>query len=204
MLSIMSALLFPMPGMFSPINLLGGGGQPEQQGPQKKSDPLGMLYFLCSVHSRCITVFTRTGFGIEGLGIPAVCSLVLLLICLPGDPGMIFWLGAWFVAVIVQRIITFRMIRKGAVIHSRFAGHSLLLKIPFLRKEKYIMAIEAILCLFLGVLVMAISQFMGAFLALGFVSIMVQMAIDDSLRQRRIQQMQDARLEAQWYRDGMN
>src|ERR1019366_6033226 len=68
-------------------------GQPGQpQANEKKGDPLGALYWLCVIHSNCIIVFLRRGFGREALGMRGLLALVLLLLCLGGEPLMILWI----------------------------------------------------------------------------------------------------------------
>ena len=89
----------------------GQAGQP--QANEKKDDPLAVIYRLCVIHSNCIIVFLRTGFGREALGMRGLLSLILLLLCLGSEPRMIWWVAAFLVAIIVQKIITFRAIRRG-------------------------------------------------------------------------------------------
>ena len=184
--------------MFAPTAMSG-----DQQAQQKKGDPLGVLYFLCTVHATCITVFLRTGFGSEALGIPGICALLLLLFCMGTEPLMCYWLALWLIALVVQRITTWRLIRRGAMLHSRYAGRSLLTKIPFFRNERHIAILEGLLCFGLGALLLAVSQFMGVFLMAGFLSLVIRMGIEESLTNRRLQRMRDAQIEGRWYGDQM-
>lgn len=179
-------------------------GQPGQpQANEKKGDPLGALYWLCVIHSNCIIVFLRRGFGREALGMRGLLALVLLLLCLGGEPLMILWIAAFLVAVIVQRIITLRAIRKGAVIHSLYAGTPLLTIIPFFRKERDAMILEMILCFALGALLMALSHVMGLFMMLGFITLAIRTGIEDSVCQRRLDRMRDGQIEGRFYGDRM-
>ena len=179
-------------------------GQPDQpQAPEKKGDPLWAFYLLCVIHSNCIIVFLRTGFGREALGIRGLLALALLLLCLGGEPLMIWWIAAFLVAVIVQRIITHRATRNGMAIHSQYAGTPLLTKVPFFGKERDAMILEMILCFFLGALFLAVSQFIAVFLMLGFVSLMIRTGIEESVYNRRLDRMRDAQIEGRWYGDRM-
>jgi hypothetical protein len=116
---------------------------------------------------------------------------------------MILWIAAFLVAVIVQRIITLRAIRKGAVIHSLYAGTPLLTIIPFFRKERDAMILEMILCFALGALLMALSHVMGLFMMLGFITLAIRTGIEDSVCQRRLDRMRDGQIEGRFYGDRM-
>jgi hypothetical protein len=179
------------------------GMPPEQVGPQRKSDPVGMLYFLCNVHATCITVFTRTGFGVEGIGVAGAFSLLLLVVFAAASPVMAVWLAAFVIAVIVQRVITYRRISMGAVIQSRFAGRSLLLNISFFRKGRYVMPVELLLCFVIGMLLLLISEIAGMFMAFGVVSLLTRHGIEQALIKRRIQRMRDLDLEGGYYGERM-
>ena len=181
--------------------LAGQPGQP--QANEKRGDPLGMLYWLCVVHSNCIIVFLRTGFGREALGMRGLLAFILLLVCLGAEPLMILWIAAFLVAVIVQRIITWRAISKGAIIHTLNAGKPLLTKVPFFGKERDAMILEMILCFAVGALLMAVSPFIGLFMWLGFVTLAIRTGIEETVYNRRLDRMRDAQIEGRWYGDRM-
>jgi hypothetical protein len=63
--------------------------------PQQKDDSLGLIYFIAQVHSICMTVFFRRGFGIEAFGLPAVCALVLMLLLAGESRAMSGFLVLW-------------------------------------------------------------------------------------------------------------
>jgi hypothetical protein len=171
----------------------------QQQPNEKKGDSLSAMYALCVIHSNCILVFLRTGFGKEALGMAGLLSLVLLFLCLGGDPRMIWWIAAYLVAIIVQRVITFRATRKGAVIHSMYSGTPWLAKTPLARSEHGAMFVEALLCFVLGALFQSISPFIGKFMMLGFVTLMLRRWIEETVYKRRLMRMQDAQIEGAWY-----
>ena len=176
-------------------------GQP--QADEKRGDPLFLIYWLCVIHSNCIIVFLRTGFGREALGMRGFLALVLLLLCLGGEPLMVLWIAAFLVAVIVQRIITFRAIRRGAVLHTLYAGTPLFMKLPLVRTDRAAMVLEILLCIVLGALFLAVSEFMGMFTLLGAVSLTIRTGIEDSVYTRRLDRMRDAKIEGRWYSDRM-
>jgi len=180
---------------------MGESGQ-SGQGNQKKSDPLGALYFLCNIHATCFTVWIRSGYGSEALGFAGIIALVVMAFCMALEPLMLFWIIAWILAVIVQRIITFR---SKNVVHSRYNAYPwLAMKVPFLKNEKTARQFtEPAMCLLVGVLLLPLSQFMGVFLGLGFITLMVRNAVEQQIHDRRITRMRDARIEGQWYGDQM-
>jgi hypothetical protein len=180
--------------MFAMAN--GQAGQPQTN--EKRGDPLGLLYLLCVIHSTCITVFLRTRVGREALGFRGLLALGLLLVCCAGDPLMIWWVVAFLAAVLVQRIITRRATSKGAVIHTLYGGTPLMMKLPFVKKEQSAVVMEMFLCLLAGALLLPVSQFIGAFLMLGFVTLAARFGIEDFVYQRRLDRMNNARIEGSW------
>ena len=130
--------------------ICGDSGQPGQQSPQKKTDPIWCIHLICGVLASSVTPLIRTGFGMEGLGLPGFLSGVLLFVLAGADPLMAYWLIAWAVAVVVQRVVTFRNVKRGLIVHTRFGGRSLLLKIPLLRNVRFIEGFEVLLCLLLA------------------------------------------------------
>lgn len=162
-----------------------------------------MLYFLVNVHATLITPFLRSGFGNNALGFPGLFALVLLLLCMGKEPKMLLWLFAWLVAVIVQRLETFRLLRKGVAIHSYYSGYpSVAMRCPFVRKEKTaFLLIEPMTCAVLGALLCQYSEFMGAFLMAGFLSLPIRAAIEHEVYRKRVERMRDAEIEQRWLAD---
>lgn len=169
--------------------------QPQQSEQAKSGDPIGVLYFIANTHATCITPFLRTGFGSEALGFPGLFALGILLFCMGAEPLMVAWLLAWLLAVVVQRIITLREIRRGAVIHSRYAGRPILMNLPFVKKERTAMVLEMFVCFTLGAFMLALSHFMGLFLMAGFLSLAIRHGIEDEVYRKRVQRMRDADIE---------
>jgi hypothetical protein len=185
--------------MFAMAN--GQSGQP--QTAEKKSDPLSLLYWLCVIHSTCITVFLRTGFGREALGFRGLFALILLLVCCGAERMMVFWLAAFLAAIVVQRIITLRKIAKGVVLHTLYAGTPLMMKLPFVKKEVSAVILEMLLSFFVGVFLLPVSEFIGGFMMLGLITMAGRFAIEDFVYQRRLDRMNDARIEGRWLSDRM-
>jgi hypothetical protein len=183
--------------------IFGEPQQPGQKQPQQKSDPVWWIHFLCKALASCVTPFIRTGLGLEGIGAAGVLSAVILFILSGANPLMTYWLIAWFVAVIIQRIITFRNMKRGVVVHSRYGGYSLLLRIPFLRKVRHIEWVEFLLCVSVAGVMFIFSDVMAAFMVVCAITIVARYGIEYAIRDRRIQKLNDARIEARWLREGM-
>lgn len=174
-------------------------GSPEPQGPEKRSDPLGILYGLCNIHCTTFTVYLHYGFGSEALGFPGLFALILLILCMAGDPRMMLWLVAFLIALVIQRLITFSMLRRGWELHSHDGGWPLIGKLLFfVTKRTSLIVVEILMCFVLGAVLMSVSEFIGKFVMLGGVSLFVRTAIEESVTRRRIQRMRDAELEQRW------
>jgi hypothetical protein len=179
-------------------SLCGMFGNSDQPEPQRKRDPLGLLYFLCNVHCTTFTVFLHYGFGSEALGFPGLFALILIFFSMAGDPLMAYWLMAFFVAMVIQRIITVTFLGRGYELHSMDSGRPLLTKLLPFMTVNHALVFEGI-CLFIaGAVVADQSPFIGKFLMLGFVSLFIRTAIEESIYKRRLQRMKDAELEQRW------
>lgn len=179
--------------------LCGMVGNPDPQGPERKSDPLGVLYFLCNVHCTTFTVFLHYGFGSEALGFPGLGALVLIFICMAADPLMMLWLMAFLVALVIQRIITCRLLARGVELHSLDGGLPLLMKLlPFIKKRNTALVMEVLLCFGGGVALLSVSDFIGKFVIVGGISLWLREAIRNSICNRRVQRMRDQEMEARW------
>ena len=182
--------------------LCGMVGNPDPQGPEQKCDRLGMLYGLCNVHCTTFTVFLHYGFGSEALGFPGMFALILIFFSMAGDPLMLYWLAAFLVALVIQRIITFTLSRRGYELHSMDSGRPLLMKLlPFTITTTHAIVLEAFLCFIVGALMLSVSPFIGKFLIVGCFSLIIRRTIEESVFNRRLQRMRDQEMEARWAAD---
>ena len=76
------------------------------------------------------------------------------------DPAMIYFFYAWLLAVIAERLETSRLVRKGWVEHSRYAGYPwLAMKLPFIKKPVTAKnCVEPVICLLVGALLCPLSE----------------------------------------------
>jgi hypothetical protein len=177
----------------------------QQEGKQPtKGDMLGLLLLLANAHATCVTIFTRSRFGVEALGVRGLAAFVLMVVY--GGlraPGMFLYLGVWLLALMIQRISTFRLVRQGWRAHSRYAGYpALAMKLPGVSERTAVMLIEPLLCVLVGALIYCtVSEGVGVFVMLSFVSLLFRLALDQEITRKRVQKMRDAELEQRYLAD---
>jgi hypothetical protein len=179
-------------------------GQQNQQSQRLQSeDMFGAIYFFCNIHASAIANVIRRDFGREALGWNSFLAMFVILFLYAGtaDKAMLALLGVWFVCQVMQRIRTYRLLRGGAIIHSRYAGYPYLaMKVPFVRSLATATGIiEPMMCLIAGTLLCTVSVNLGGFIMLGFVSFMVRNGIEKEIQRKRIERMRDAEIEQRWF-----
>lgn len=189
--------------------------QNEQQ--QQPSDKLSLqamvtiIYLVCMCHSKCITVLTRSRFGINGIGATGALALagLILLYGFTGDVLVLLYALLWFVMLIWHRFVTLIRWARGERWHSRYNGYPwLALRVPFVKVEHTAkMLIEPLGCVVLGSLLMGVSPPLGYLLLSGCVSLVVVHGVDRIVEVEKVQAMHDAEIEmrwrAHWFRNGM-
>jgi hypothetical protein len=177
--------------------------QQESQGPSRGA-VLGLVLLVANAHATCVTVFTRSHFGVEALGVPGVAALVLMLAygCLRA-PEMFVYLGCWLVALIIQRIGTFRLVRRGWRAHSRYAGYpALAMRLPWVTERVAVTLIEPLLCVLAGAVIFCtVSEAVGEFVMLSFASLLFRQGIEQEITRKRVQKMRDAEIEQRYIAD---
>ncbi|QDU45192.1 hypothetical protein Mal52_36830 [Symmachiella dynata] len=159
---------------------------------------VNLLYILAAGHATCLTVFMRHSFGTHALGRNGVVALLLILFYLCGteDPTMLLFLWAWLAALIYQRFKTYRVWRSGAVWHSKYDGYpALAMKLPFVRTEGSAKSLEPVFCILAGAALCPWSEAVGAYVFLGFASLLVVRAFETQSTVNRVRAMQDAAIE---------
>ena len=174
---------------------------PHERGDRPSGrDGVNVLYLLANCYATCFTVFLRTNFGAEALGVHGVGAVLLILLAAGGsgtpDPFLAF-LAAWFCALVVQRARTVQNARTGHVEHSRYAGFpAVTLKLlPFVKSEMRAKAIEPVLCMVVGCVLGAVWPALGGFIFFGAFALTIVRAIDMRVNQVRVQKMRDAEIE---------
>lgn len=162
-----------------------------------------VLYLLAHAHALSFTVFLRTNFGSEGVGICGLVTIVMILgwgayaNCFP----MFLFFLLWLLALIVQRIRTFSNWRSGKVIvHSRYNGDPWLSRLLFRRmSELNARGVDAFLCLIVGGVISRFNEPFGFYVMAGFASIMLTESVMAESTRRRLRQMRDAEIEQHYF-----
>jgi len=185
---------------------------PQQHDSFNIRSSLNVLYLLLSGHATCLTVFLRRGFGVEALGINGVMAftMILLYAAATQDAFVAIFFWAWLVALIAQRIETYRLVRRGRIEHSRYDGWpSVAMLLPFVKTEFAAKnVIEPAICLFGGALLCPVSEALGGFVLLGFFSLALKRGLENQVNRMRVQRLRDAEIEqrqlAEWFRGQRN
>jgi hypothetical protein len=175
--------------------------QPNERFTNK--DSFNVLCLVMASHATSITVFTHTGFGTNALGKRGLAALVLLVMvaAFAGSSFMGWYILAFLVASLVQRIATAKMSRAGQRPHSLSDGRPFLIRL--VRNERTARTLEAFLCAVAGV---GIAVMGGAwqmpqlavpavYVGLGCISLAFDDGMSEAAMQQRVEAMRDARLE---------
>src|SRR4051794_17239553 len=87
-------------------------------------DGLGWLKRLVDGGALAFVPFTRTRFGVEGIGVAGGvgCLMILVWTGMTGSQPMLVYGALWLLAVMRQRLKTVGLVRRGWVEHSRYTG----------------------------------------------------------------------------------
>jgi hypothetical protein len=174
--------------------------QQEMQKPSK-GDILGVLLLIANAHATCFTVFFRSNFGVEALGFPGLTAFLMMVVYgTLRAPEMFIYLGAWFIALLAQRMRTLRMVRQGCRVHSRYTGYpALAMKLPGVTERTAVVLVEPLLCLLVGAfLYCTVSQALGGFVMFGVASLLFRYGIEQQITRKRVQTMRDAEIEQRY------
>ena len=180
--------------------------QSQPNGQAANPDILGLVYLAANVLATTVAVFIRRGFGKEALAFNSLIALILLYVLSASEGrGFLVFAGLFLVAQIWRRIETLRLLRRGAILHSRYPGFPYwAMKVPFVKSERVAKElVEPVFCFTIGLLLCPVSVGVGGYLVLCGIGFIVRHGIDDALSRKRIERMQDATIEHQWYSDQM-
>ena len=173
-----------------------------------KDDMQGAANFMAIMlngHAVTITPFIRTDFGKEGIGFRGLVGFALIFLWggFMHCPAMIHYFWAWLAAVLIQRIKQFQNWRKGVALHSFYNGYPwLAFKLfPRIKTEDNAKAAEGFMCLAVGGIIAQFNPMLGAYVMLGFVSIIGSQALIVEAYKRRLQSLADAEMEQRYVAD---
>lgn len=170
-----------------------------------------IVYVVCMCHSKCITIFIRSRFGLNGIGGTGAFALagLFLLYGFTGDALVLLYAMLWIVMAAWHRFVMLIRWARGERWHSRYNGYPwMALWVPGVKREHMAkMLIEPMGCIIFGSLVMAVSEPLGYLFLSGFVSLVVVHGIDWIVEREKLQAMHDAEIEMRWrthwFRNGM-
>jgi len=181
----------------------------QQPNPNKFQEDLrasnNILLLLANAHATTITMFTRHSFGTNVPGLTGVVSLLILLLTTAAqeDVVMLWFTGAWIVALIFQRIRTAHLVSLGWREHSYYSGWPWFAMLFGIKDEHAAKGCEACLCFFIGLLLMPFSPALGGFVMFGFVSLLFVLLTRMAGNRRQVTAMRDLQFEQRAMADRM-
>ncbi len=184
--------------------------QNQQNGKQLSDNRVAFnaLWMVANGGSMCLLPFLRHRMGSNAIGWNGVFALIFMWVY--GDaaqcPEIIGFFCVWIFFVLVRRIESVKLARNGVVIHSRYAGDPLIMRLlPFI-KRKDATAAEIALCLLIGGLTYTASPSLGGFILTAAICLLIVGAIEEQAFKNRVTAMRDAAIEqramAEAYRNG--
>lgn len=166
-----------------------------------------LLCIVCDIHSRMVTPFMRASTGSGARGLFTFLAGVFIFYLAHGlhEEKLLWYWVAWLVAVFVQWMDS-AAANKKQPIHSQYAGIPKLamLLCPFVKSEETAkFAIEPFLCLGVGYGLLQWSEIVGKLVMSAAFSLMFLANYDRTIRQRREQELIDARLEGEFLSNGV-
>jgi hypothetical protein len=172
----------------------------EESGPRTS---LNVLYFFASGWAWCLLPFLRCNLGTNAIGVRGIVAFIVMwaYAALAPCPELVPFFGVWLVVVIIQRLRTAQLVRRGVVMHSRYAGDPLVMKfLPFIGVGTAKL-LEVMICFAAGLVLGAYWPPLGGFVLIGAVAMVIMFSIDDQIIRNRQQAMRDAELEQRFYAD---
>jgi hypothetical protein len=97
---------------------------------QQQNDPIGwkrnfnIICWFCLIHQRALTLALRSRWGKDALGVPCALALVVMFFWATFTQDVVIWvwMAIWFVSLLVRRVESIRLTRRGERIHSQYDG----------------------------------------------------------------------------------
>ena len=175
--------------------------QPEPSGfDHDFRNSVNWLYLLANAHATCITMFIRHSFGTNVPGFSGLFAILMMLLVMgeSGDITMLWFLYAWLIALVCQRLRTGYLYARGHREHSEYSGWPFVaMRIPFTKSESQAKNQEPSLCLLLGLLLCPLSPTVGLFVMAGIVSLTIVRCMNQFAISRQVTAMRDMQIEQQ-------
>lgn len=172
----------------------------QQQGPGDhitlQSTVNGMA-FAAVIYSTCFTPFLRRGFGSEALGFQGLFAFIVMLFVAGTNRIGLGYFLLWLVFLAYRRWETTVRRWRGHIVHSQYAGDSLLAvgcSSQFAKRW-----LEPPLVLTCGAVLSRWSPNVGMFVMWGTGALVIVQLVEYVITQLRIQHMHDGAIEAEYY-----
>jgi hypothetical protein len=157
------------------------------------------LYLLANSHAACFLVFFRCRCGTHAFGLNGLFAMVMILLvgASAQAPEMFGFFLVWLAFLVIRRAESLSMPRRGLIEHSHYSGWPwLAIRFPFVRKVTTAVGlIEPLFCFLAGAFLLPLSQPLGGFVLLGFVSLTIKAGTERELHRARLRAMRDAYIE---------
>ena len=174
-------------------------GQQQQGGGLGVGGVVNLLYVLVSGHATCVTPFVRRNFGSEALGrngAVAMFIIVFYMAVYPRHGALLDFGGLWLLMLILQRLKTGWLMRKGVALHSQEVGHPWLgFIIPAVKQYETACIIEFFVLLGFGIWLSNYDAALSRLVVVSSVCLVVKSAIEQDIVRKRLRGMRDAEIE---------
>ncbi len=177
-----------------------------EQQPTSPQNPMrqsaSVLLWLAHAHAWCFWPFLHNRLGIRAPGSFGIGALALMMVAvgLSRDPALLIFGGLWLFALACRRAEAQKLFAQGIYEHSHYNGWPVVAtKFPGIKTERQAKNCEAMICLVVGLSLVAFSECLGGFIAFGFISILLTRGIEDQLTRQRDIAWQDAEIEMAQY-----
>ncbi len=169
-----------------------------------------LVFWLCLMHQRALTIPMRRKYGVQALAWPCVWALVMMLLWMgfSGDRMMGVWILFWLGCFILRRIEALRLKCTNAPVHSGYDGWPFdAIRFLFSWRNENVakLIIEPILVgLLAGIVYWIYGNFdwpmygMPYFLLTGLFTLPAVEVIKQTIWRKKTQDMLDARLEQEY------
>jgi hypothetical protein len=175
------------------------------QGSQQEPDALGLLYLAADSLATTVAVLIRRGFGKEALSWNSLFAFIALLFMASEHRAFLIVLGVFTLGQVCRRFETYRLIRKGVILHTRYPGYPYAaMRLPFVRSERVAKElVEPLMCFVGGLVLCPLSVPVGGYVMLCGLGFIIRHGLEEWVSRRRIDRMRDAAIEHEWYAEHM-
>jgi hypothetical protein len=167
---------------------------------------------LASAHAHCLYPFLRFGYGMQVPGVQGVFAVLVMVLAflIAKDIAILKFLGAWVLATLVQRSVSFHRHLRGYREHSRYEGYPWLGSLLALGRDGTVARVyEPFLAVMFGCVLSNWSEPLAIFVASGFFSLLFVLIVSETAKSRRVTAIVDMEIEqralaerVRRYRDG--